>query len=132
MPEFDPKAIRDTLRQRDVALNPPVTIDALDRLTRWAGSALHPDVTAILHEFDGFAKDDFDAPSFVSVWPVSKAMESCFTKRPILAFSDHAFDAIIFGFDPLVAGPIIAVGSKWKVASTYRDFWSLLLSEQLI
>ncbi len=132
MVSFDPRPIRDTLRARGVALNQPVTVDALDKLTRWAGGALHPDVVTLLREFDGFANWDFESASFISVWPVDKAIADDWTKRPMLAFSDWSLNAIIFGFDPLVGGPIISIEDARQVAPTYREFWTQLLSGRLL
>ena len=132
MPSFDPRTIRDALRERGVALNPPVTADALERLTRWAGDAPHQDVVELLRVFDGFSDDDFDADSFVSVWPVDKAIVDDWTRRPTLAFSDWSLNAIIFGFDPLVGGPAISIEDGRQVAASYREFWSFLLADQLL
>ena len=132
MPSFDPRQIRDTLRERGVALNPPVTVDALDRLTRWAGRAPHPDVVNLLREFDGFANGDFDGAAFVSVWPVDKAIANDWTKRPTLAFSDWSLNALIFGFDVVVGGPVLSIEDARQVAPTYRGFWTLLLADRLL
>lgn len=132
MQSFDPRTIRDALRGFDVALNPPVTADALARLARWAGGGLHADVMHLLREFDGFSDYDFEARSFVSVWPVDKAIADDWTKRPILAFSDFSLNAIIYGFDPVVGGPVISIEDERQVAPTYADFWSLLLSDRLL
>jgi hypothetical protein len=132
MTSFDPRAIRDALRERSVALNPPITIEALDRLTRWAGDALHVDVIALLREFDGFSDGDFEAQSFVSIWPVDKAIEDDWTKHPMLAFSDWSLNAILFGFDPVTGGSVISIEDARQVAPTYRDFWSLLLTDRLL
>lgn len=129
---FDPRLIRDTLRERDVALNQPITVDALDRLTRWAGGSPHPDVITLLREFDGFANGDFEEASFVSVWSVDTAIADDWTKRPMLAFSDLSLNAIIFGFDPLVGGPVVSIEDARQVAPTYRHFWHLLLSDRLL
>ena len=132
MSSFEPKAIRDALRERNVALNGPITADALDRLTRWAGAALHTDVVAFLQEFDGFSDGDFEVKSFVSVWPVDKAIADDWTQHPRLAFSDWSLNAILFGFDPVIGGPIISIEDARQVAPTYRDFWSLLLTDRLL
>lgn len=129
MPSFDPRMIRHALRERDVALKPPITADALDRLTRWAGAELHHDVLSVLREFDGFS--DFDAASFVSIWPMDRALSDDWTKRPMLAFSDWSLDAFVFGFDPVTAGPVISIEDGRPVAPSYRDFWSLLLADRL-
>ena len=129
---FDPGAIRDALRERNVALNPPITSDALDRLTRWAGDALHADVIALLREFDGFSDGDFEAESFVSVWPVDKAIGDDWTKHPTLAFSDYSLNSILFGFDPVTGGAVVSIEDARQVAPTYRDFWSLLLADRLL
>lgn len=131
MPSFDPRTIRDALRERDVALKPPITADALDRLTRWAGAELHHDVLSVLREFDGFSDWDFDTASFVSIWPVDKALADDWTKRPMLAFSDWSLNAFVFGFDPVIAGPVISIEDGRQVAPSYRDFWPLLLGDRL-
>jgi hypothetical protein len=115
-----------------MALNPPVTTDALDRLTRWAGNALHADLVDMLQQFDGFSDGSFEAQSFVSVWPIEKAMKDDWTKRPTLAFSDGSLNAIIFGFDPVAGGPVISIEDARQVAPTYRDFWPLLLADRLL
>lgn len=86
----------------------------------------------LLREFDGFSDYDFEARSFVSVWPVDKAIADDWTKRPILAFSDFSLNAIIYGFDPVVGGPVISIEDERQVAPTYADFWSLLLSDRLL
>ncbi|WP_423606930.1 hypothetical protein [Sphingomonas sp. MS122] len=115
-----------------MALNPPITIDALDRLTRWAGDALNADVVALLREFDGFSDGDFEEQSFVSVWPVDKAIRDDWTKHPTLAFSDWSLNAILFGFSPVTGGPVISIEDARQVAPTYREFWSLLLTDRLL
>lgn len=132
MSSFDPKTIRDKLRERGVALNPPATVDAFYRLSRWAGNSLQPDVIALLREFDGFSNGDFEAESFVSVWPIDKALGDDWTKRPTLAFSDWSLNAIIFGFDPVNGGPVVSIEDGRKVAPTYSDFWPLLLADRLL
>jgi hypothetical protein len=132
MPSFDPRTIRDALRERGVALNPPVSADVLDRLTRWAGAAPHQDVIELLREFDGFSNGDFDAASFVSIWPVDDAIANDWTKRPTLAFCDWSLNAIIFGFDPVIGGPTISIEDGRQVAPSYCDFWSLLLADRLL
>lgn len=132
MPSFDPRTIRDALLERGVALNPPVTADALDRLTRWAGDAPHQDVVELLREFDGFSHGDFEEASFVSIWPVDKAIGHDCTKRPTLAFSDWSLNSIIFGIDPVTGGPTMSIGDGRQVAPSYRDFWSLLLADRLL
>jgi len=131
MNDFDPKAIRDALLARGVALNSPITADALDRLSHWAGGSLDADFVRLLQEFDGFSNDDFDVQSFVSVWPVDKAIAHPWTRHPILAFSDLAWDAIIYGFDPGKGGPVISIEDAHQVAPTYAEFWSLLLAGRL-
>jgi hypothetical protein len=132
MPNFDPRIIRDALIGRGVALNPPVTVDTLGRLTHWTGQALHADVVELLREFDGFSNGDFEAQSFVSVWPVDKAIADYWTKHPTLAFSDWSINAIIFSCDPVRGGPVISIEDARQVAPTYRDFWSLLLMDKLL
>ena len=132
MSSFDPTTIRDALRERGVVLNPPATVDALDRLSRWAGDALQPEVIALLREFDGFSDGDFEAESFVSVWPINKALADDWTKRPTLAFSDWSLNAIVFGFDPVSGGPVVSIEDGRQVAPTYRDFWPLLLADRLV
>lgn len=131
MSTFDPKMIRDALRDRGVVLNPPATVDALDRLKRWAGDALQPDVIALFREFDGFLDGDFEAESFVSVWPIDKALAHYWTRRPMLAFSDGSLNAVIFGFDPVNGTSVISLEDGRQVAPTYRDFWPLLLADRL-
>lgn len=132
MVSFDPRAIRDALRERNVTLNPPITADAFDRLSRWGGAAIHDDVIALLREFDGFRDSDFEAQSFVSVWPIDKGIEDEWTKHPTLAFSDWSLNAILFGFDPVTGGPVVNIEDGRQVAPTYRDFWSLLLTDRLL
>jgi hypothetical protein len=132
MLSFEPKLIRKALHERGVTLNPPATVDALNRLSRWAGAEPHADVIALLQEFDGFADYDFDEASFVSVWPIDKAIADDWTKRPMLAFSDWSLNAIIFGFDPVSGGPVISIEDRRQVAPTFRNFWPLLLSDRLL
>lgn len=132
MASFDPRAIRDALRERNVTLNPPITVDAFDRLSRWAGAALHVDVIALLREFDGFCDGDLEVQSFVSVWSIDKAIEDDWTKHPTLAFSDWSLNGILFGFNPVTGGPVVSIEDGRQVAPTYRDFWSLLLTDRLL
>lgn len=132
MDSFDPRTIRDALHERDVALEPPIAADALDRLTRWAGAEIHHDVLRVLREFDGFSNWDFDAASFVSIWSVDKALANDWTKRRMLAFSDYSLNTLIFGFDPVIAGPVMSIEDGRQVAPSYRDFWSLLLGDRLL
>jgi hypothetical protein len=120
MSTLNPRTIRDALCERDVALKPPITADALDRLTRWAGAEPHHDVLSVLREFDGFSDGDFDAASFVSIWLVDKALADYWTKRPMLAFSDWSLNAFIFGFDPVTAGPVISIEDGRQVAPRVR------------
>ncbi|MFN3726013.1 MAG: hypothetical protein ACK4SZ_06880 [Allosphingosinicella sp.] len=98
---------------------------------RWTGLPLHRDFLAMLNEFDGFADGDFDARSFVGVWPVERALGHRWTSQPTLAFSDHSFEAVIFGFDPSTGEPVISIEDRELVAPTYADFWSSLLAGEL-
>jgi len=85
-----------------------------------------------LREFDGFCDGDLEAQSFVSVWPIDKAIGDDWTKHPTLAFSDWSLNAILFGFDPVTGGPVVSIEDGRQVAPTYRDFWLLLLTDRLL
>ena len=89
---------------------------------------------AVLKEFDGFADDDFDADSFVSVWSVEKALSDDWTKRPRLAFADWSLNAMIFGLVlDLATGPrVLSIEDGKLIAPSYADFWSLLLADRLL
>ena len=86
----------------------------------------------LLGEFDGFANYDFQETSFVSVWPIDKAIADDWSRHPVLAFSDWSLNAILFGFDPVVGGPVISIEDSRQVAPTFSDFWPLLLADRLL
>lgn len=131
MDVIDPQAIRVSLLARDVTLNPPATEDVIAELNSWAGGRLHPHVAQMLREFDGFSDWDYEGKSFVSVWPIEKALSDDWTRQPLLAFSDWSINAMIFGFDPSSNGPIISIEDASVVAPTYAEFWLRLLSDSL-
>jgi hypothetical protein len=85
----------------------------------------------MLREFDGFSDWNYEGKSFVSVWPLEKALSDDCTRRPLLAFSDWSINAVIFGFDPSSNGPIISIEDASVVAPTYAEFWLRLLSDSL-
>jgi len=89
-------------------------------------------VVEVLREFDGFSDGDFEAASFVSVWPVDEAIAHDCTTRPMLAFSDWSLNAMIFGFDPVTGGPTISIEDGRQVAPSYRALWSQLLADRLL
>jgi hypothetical protein len=130
-PSINAGQLREALLSRGISLNPPASSDTLGALARWSDNPLHPDLLAVLNQFDGFVEGDFDARSFVSVWPVAKALAHSWTCHPTLAFSDHAFEAFIFGFDPSAGAPIISIEDGKLVAPSYADFWSSLLANEL-
>ncbi|MDC7683921.1 hypothetical protein PQU92_11590 [Asticcacaulis sp. BYS171W] len=132
MQPFDPKAIREALLAKNVALNPPAKEETLNRLMVWAGGVIHPDVRRLMNEFDGFTDGDFEADSFVSVWSMDQAMQDNGSKQPILAFADWSLSSFVFGFNPLTGGSVINTFDGSIIAPSYAEFWSLLLADRLL
>jgi hypothetical protein len=129
--DFNPRTIRAALRGRGVALNPPVTADALGLLTRWAGLAPHQDVGEVLRESGGFSDGEYEQASFISVWTVDAAIAHQWTTHPMPAFSEWAISAMMFGLDPVTGGPAISIEDGREAAPSYREFWPRLLAASI-
>lgn len=133
-PSIDAAQLRAVLLSRGVSLNPPASCETVDKLQKWSGHPLHPDILEVLNQFNGFSHDDFDAESFVGVWPVAKALSDDWTTHPTLAFADWSLNAIVFGLDldPATGPRVLSIEDGKVVAQSYCDFWSLLLADKLL
>jgi len=89
-------------------------------------------VGEVLREIDGFSDGEYEQASFVSAWTVDEAIAHEWTTHPVLAFSDWAISAMIFGFDPVTGGPAISIEDGREAAPSYREFWPRLLADRIL
>lgn len=140
-PLFDPRSViiamtlsardlRSQLKARRVALSPPASKETLGYLERVTGLVLSPAIRDVYEAFDGFADDDFDAGSFIAVWPIGKILAHLERERlPYIPFADRAFDAERFAMCLSDAcAPILDSHGGSVVCADFMSFWAELLA----
>jgi hypothetical protein len=134
MSQFDARAVKSWLVHRDVQVAPPARAAALTRLRSAYGQGISPDLIALYEAFDGCVKGDFEACSFITIWPLAQALDFSAERGlfPRLAFADWSFSSDVAACDTsLNRAPVHWIGGCKPGASTFAEFWAMLMRGDL-
>ena len=90
---FDAHRVKLWLEQRDVKVRPPASHAMLARLSEVFAGQGSFGLVRMYEAFDGFDDGDFEASSFISIWPLTEVLRYSSSEglRGQLAFADWSF-----------------------------------------
>lgn len=134
MVEFDLAQVKQWLLSREVRLCAPVDPAEIAKAQHIFAGQFPASLLKMYESFDGFADGDFEAESFISIWPLSKSLNFAQeqSQRDTLAFADWSFEcdvAICQILDP--AAPVSWIGGCKPDSGSFKDFWAMFRRGQL-
>ena len=129
MIDFD--MVKANLLSKGVRLRPPASKGQIETLTSELGSEAAKEIVSMYQSFDGFEQGDFDAKTFISMWPIGKVLANVSkTKLPYIVIADVAFEAQHLEVDYLNAKSAIRDADSGR--DVYSDFKDLLSVVSLV
>jgi hypothetical protein len=112
---------------RDVKVNSPANAIEIELLRSACAIPVDEELLRLYSTFNGFIDDDFDAQSFISIWPIQKIIEfpnasNCISLG-ILPFADFSLSSFVYGIPfAQVKDSLYECGKMSKIGINLSDF----------
>ena len=117
------------MRKQGVKLRPPASSETLSRLSEMVNSRSSSGLIEMYQTFDGCSEGDFDANSFVTIWPLAKALDfsNANNLQGQIAFADWSFACDVAVCNTLELNePVTWLGQCKPSSRTFEHFWKQL------